>query len=146
MRTGFGRVGFYAAGDFGRIFKIGLAFFIVGLTAVRIIYNEALPLQLVVVAALAMIIVESFSVASSRRRIDFVIANEFTDPDRIIRKSRSIHIGEVVAIVVWVAWLAMSLGGFDALLFAIFLLTFLWAFLQRRRLERISRPRNVWEN
>ena len=132
-------------GDFGRILKIiGVVLFLL-LSGGRFVATEPLPLFFGIVAGLLAIMAILSSISGSTSRLEFVVANEFTDADEFKRQTQSMHIAEVVAGVIWVAWIVVSLGQFDWLLVGLGGATLLFALARKYRLSKMSQPSNVWE-
>ena len=139
------RVMVYMPGDFGRILKIiGVVVFLF-LSGGRFVASEPLPFFFGIFAGLFAIMAILSSISSSTTRLEFVTANEFTDEDEFKRQTKSMHIAEVVAGVIWVAWLVVSLGQFDWLLISLGAATLLFALARKYKLSKMSQPRNVWE-
>ena len=131
--------------DFGRMLKIiGVVAFLF-LSGGRFVTSEPLPFYVGIFAAVLAIVAILSSISSSSTRLEFVAANEFTDKDEFNRQTKSMHIAEVVAGVIWVAWLVVSLGQFDWLLIGLAGATLLFALARKYRLTKMSQPRNVWE-
>lgn len=132
-------------GDFGRILKIiGVVLFLF-LSAGRFVATEPLPLFFGIVAGLLAIVAILSSISGSTSQLEFVVANEFTDAYEFKRQTQSMHIAEVFAGVIWVAWIVVSLGQFDWLLVGLGGATLLFALARKYRLSKMSQPRNVWE-
>ena len=139
------RVFFAMPGDFGRAVKI-IGFFIVAvLTVVRFISITPHYFYFVIGAAILAVIVVWASVLGSFNRLDFVRANEFTEPADFKRAAVHMHLAEVVAAAAWVLWLGFSFGSFDTIATALIVAFAIWALIERRRIMKISQPRNVWE-
>lgn len=132
-------------GDFRRMLKIiGVVLFLV-LSGGRFATSEPLPLFFGIFAGLFAIMTISSSISSSKTRLEFVTANEFTDEDEFRRQTKSMHMAEVTAGVIWVAYLVVFLGQFDWLLIGLGVAMLLFALARRYKLFKMSQPRNIWE-
>lgn len=132
-------------GDFWRLMKIIGVVISVFLSIGRFATSEPLPFFFGILAGLLAIVAIVLSISRSSRRQEFVAANEFTEIDNFRRQTKSMHVAEVVAGVIWVTWLAVSLGQFDWLFIGLTVATLLFAFARRNKLTKMSQPRNVWE-
>ena len=135
----------FMQGDFGRVVKVFgvLMFGFVSYTR----FTSATPLltfSVVVLAILAIAAVRA-SATSTLKRLDFIRANEFANPDDFVRRAKSLHIAEIVVAILWVIWLGRSFGEFDWVPIALVVTVAVFAFIQRWRLTKMSQPRNVWE-
>ena len=132
-------------GDFGRIMKIfGVVLFIF-LSGGRFLTSEPLQFYFGIFAGFLAIMAILASISSSTTRLEFVTANEFTDEDEFKRQTKSMHIAEVAAGVIWVAWLVVSLGQFDWMLIGLGAATLVFALARKYKLSKMSQPPNVWD-
>ena len=144
--AGFGnRFAVAMPGDFGRILKIVVGVVFLFMSGGRFVASEPLPFFVGIFAGFLVITAVLSSISGSTKRLEFVAANEFTDKDEFRRQTKSMHIAEVVAGVIWVAWLVVSLGQFDWLLIGLGVATLLFALGRKFKLTKMSQPRNVWE-
>lgn len=135
----------YMEGDFGRALKV-IGILLVGLfTFVRFSSSTPLLTILVIVFAVSAIAAVWASAIRTVRRLDFVRANEFGDPDAFVRLAILLHIAEIAAAAVWVIWLGFSFGQFDWIPIVMVAVVAIFALIQRSRLAKISQPRNMWE-
>ena len=135
----------FMQGDLGRILKIFVVLGCLFISGVRFTTATPVPSFFVALAAVAAIVAAWASLIATMRKLDFVRANEFANPDDLIRRAKSLHIAEVTAAAVWIIWLGFSFGRFDWLPIAIAVVVAAFAFIQRSRVAKIGQPRNMWE-
>ena len=135
----------FMQGDLGRILKIFVVLGCLFISGVRFATATPVPSFFVLLVAVVAIVATWASLIATLRKLDFVKANEFANPDDFIRRAKSLHIAEVAAAAVWIIWLGFSFGRFNWTSIAIAVIAAAFALIQRSRLAKIGQPRNMWE-